>query len=720
MIFTRLRRLQCTVPIKLLVCFMIVSLLGPGFSTMAFAGTNAAAFDGITEVAGAATIRDGGDYSGDGSAGEKPPANDPPEPASGDISNVTYHTVTYHLNGYGVSGGTPAGGIYKAGATVTVKQGNDLGLAGKDGVSLVFAGWNTKPDAGGTDYYPGDSITVDEDIDLFAVWKEDTIAELFELTAENGAYIAQSVSSDVITANEEDGQELNPATGANAGGSDDGGIIVPFNVTIYTVTFVDWDGSELKQQLVPFDSGATAPNNPTRTGYEFTGWDTDFSSVFSDLTVKALYRTTNEGEQTKDLNYTIEYYLDGKPYETIIKSVTVPKYEPDALTVQPIDVSDNRYTNYLFDRIDPVDIPDSIKDGGVIKVYYVRGIIINYVARTGGSVNPAKEALKQEATAKGSTATAASGYTFVNWTDESGKEVSANAAFIPVKINNENVAATYYANFKSVRGGSNSTTSNNTKNNGGGKETTITDEDTPKADLDLNNHFAYLIGYQDNKVHPVRNITRAEATTIFFRLLTQDSRAGNWSTTSTYPDVTAPSWFNNAVSTLTNGGIAEGYPDGAFKPDDSITRAEFATIAVRFMHNGEIDAFPDSAVGFSDTYDHWAGNYIKLASSLGYVNGYEDGAFRPDMPITRGEVATLLNNVLKRQVESEDDLLDGMKIWNDAQPGAWYYLAIQEATNSHYYKLKDDGISEIWTELRQNPDWSALEKEHSTPDSVIY
>ncbi|MDR2712208.1 MAG: DUF11 domain-containing protein, partial [Clostridiales bacterium] len=240
-----------------------------------------------------------------------------------------------------------------------------------------------------------------------------------------------------------------------------------------------------------------------------------------------------------------------------------------------------------------------------------------------------------------------------------------------------------------------------------------------ESQLDTENHFAYIIGYPDGTVQPQGNITRAEVATIFFRLLTQSSRAAVWSKTNDFPDVPANAWFNNAISTLTNAKILTGYPDGSFKPKNNITRAELAAIAVRFASEEEIEA-ATAKNGFSDISCHWAEEFIITASALGYVNGYPDGTFRPSTPITRAEVATLINNVLNRHLDSPSDLHSNMKTWPDNQTAAWYYLIMQEATNSHHYERKADGINEIWTSMRTNPDWVALEKPTSQPGDVDY
>lgn len=236
-----------------------------------------------------------------------------------------------------------------------------------------------------------------------------------------------------------------------------------------------------------------------------------------------------------------------------------------------------------------------------------------------------------------------------------------------------------------------------------------------KNGLDYENHFAYIIGYTDGKVRPDGEITRAETATIFFRLLTQERRAELWSKTNRYSDVESTDWYNNAISTLTNGGILTGYTDRSFRPDAKITRAEFAVIAARFT-SGTYTG-PDK---FDDIGGHWAAEYINIAASLGWVEGDGDGNYRPDDYITRAEAATLVNRVLGRHVESDDDMLDGMTVWPDNTSDDWYYFDIQEATNSHYYERKPGGVYEKWTELRTVPNWSALEKADSKPGDVSY
>ena len=234
----------------------------------------------------------------------------------------------------------------------------------------------------------------------------------------------------------------------------------------------------------------------------------------------------------------------------------------------------------------------------------------------------------------------------------------------------------------------------------------IPDEDA--LGLNTDDHFAYIIGYPDGTVQPNGQITRAEATTIFFRLLTEESRSANLTKTNGYTDVASDAWYNTAVSTMTKAGIVDGYPDGTFRPDAPITRAEMAKIISLFA---KLDK---SESRFSDIAGHWAEAYIRLAAGNGWIAGYPDGTFGPQRNITRAETATMINRVLDRVPSEESHLLSRgvMQIWPDANPGDWFYLAMQEATNSHDYErnAKWAAADEQWTALRETRDWKAPEQ----------
>lgn len=241
------------------------------------------------------------------------------------------------------------------------------------------------------------------------------------------------------------------------------------------------------------------------------------------------------------------------------------------------------------------------------------------------------------------------------------------------------------------------------------------DREDNKPALNTQDHMAYIVGYEDGTVRPQNNITRAEVATIFFRLLTEESRGIYWSQTNPYSDVTGSAWYNNAVSTMANAGIIAGYPDGTFKPNAPITRAEFATIAARF--SGQLAV---GSGGFTDvSASHWAARYIATAQDLGWIAGYPDGTFRPDQAITRAEAVTLINRMLERAVETHH-MRANMVTWSDCAITAWYYEAIQEATNSHTYVRLPEIVPgqrfcyEHWQEVLPAPDWAALEKTWSS------
>lgn len=244
--------------------------------------------------------------------------------------------------------------------------------------------------------------------------------------------------------------------------------------------------------------------------------------------------------------------------------------------------------------------------------------------------------------------------------------------------------------------------------------TPIPEPDNSPVGLNTEDHVAYIIGYEDGTVRPGANITRAEVATIFFRLLTDETRESYWSQSSGFTDVASGAWYNNAVSTLTRAGILDGYEDGSFRPNASITRAEFTKIAVSFFkHVGGASANP-----FSDVPDSaWYAEFVKAAAELGLIDGYEDGTFRPNAPITRAEACTIVNRTLGRAPDKDNLLPEHeMLTWPDNSRDAWYYAQIQEATNSHDYQWL--GAIEVWTAKLAERDWDALEKEWSNAYSA--
>ena len=226
--------------------------------------------------------------------------------------------------------------------------------------------------------------------------------------------------------------------------------------------------------------------------------------------------------------------------------------------------------------------------------------------------------------------------------------------------------------------------------------------------LNMEDHYSYIVGYPDGTVQPNGKITRAEVATIFFRLLSDDTREAFWSSTNSYSDVTADKWYNNAVSTLSRLGVISGYPDGTFRPDASITRAEFAKIAVSFCKYGSTTysgCFSD--VKASD----WFSTCVETARNSNLIAGYPDGTFRPNNAITRAEACTIVNRTLGRKPAKNHMAISGRINWPDCLDTEWFYADMMEATNSHDYQMV--GLVEDWNRKLPQRDWAALETEWS-------
>ena len=217
--------------------------------------------------------------------------------------------------------------------------------------------------------------------------------------------------------------------------------------------------------------------------------------------------------------------------------------------------------------------------------------------------------------------------------------------------------------------------------------------------LNTEDHFQYVQGYPDNTVGPERNITRAEATVIFFRLLNDSVRTKYLDADNAFADVNLDDWFNLGVSTMENGGFVSGYDDGLFRPNAYITRAELATIISNFD-----DLEPAAENKFADVEGHWAEKYINSAAEKGWLSGYEDGLFRPNQYITRAETMSMINRVLDRRVDA-DGLHAAAKQWKDNPESKWYYYAVLEATNYHEYERADVSDYENWTAIKAEKVW---------------
>ena len=444
-------------------------------------------------------------------------------------------------------------------------------------------------------------------------------------------------------------------------------------------------------------------------GYQFSGSDGYFYtfSGWNEGTVNGQVVTFTgswtKGEKDPSKWYTVEYKWTGVP-EGAEPSVTLPTDSKTYLgEAAAKDAVDKIYTNgkqvtgsdgffYTFSGWDEGTVKDQVVtfNGSWTKGDKDPSKWATVTFNSNGGSAVASQTVKSSATATKPTNPTRSGYTFAGWYTDNEKFTTKYDFATPVTKN-----ITLYAKWNT-----------NYVPYYPPVPPTVKIEDDDALGLNTTDHFAYIVGYGNGEVRPQNNITRAEVATIFFRLLTDDVRDENLTKTNRYSDVAATAWYNTAVSTLSSMGIITGYPDGTFRPNAAITRAEFAAIAARFDNNGD-----KAAAKFSDIATHWAKDEISIAYNNGWITGYPDGTFGPQRDITRAETMTLVNRVLNRQPETEDDLLPNMTVWTDnANPKAWYYLAVQEATNSHYYEFKTNSQYEKWTELRETRDWKALEQ----------
>ena len=342
------------------------------------------------------------------------------------------------------------------------------------------------------------------------------------------------------------------------------------------------------------------------------------------------------------------------------------------------------------------EFPNLTNDNDVVTLYAVweeQSVTIGYVSSDTelGTVTVESEPVDAvTGTAHGSTAQAKSGAKFDGWYSADGTRLSTDLAFVPKKADGAVwQGTTYYARFSAQRRPS--TPSTPAKPD----DTKITLAPIPEM-LNGEDHYAYLLGYENGTVRPNGSISRAEVATVLFRLLKDDVRMQNLTKDNAYSDVSGTAWYAAAVSTLSKMGVISGYPDGTFRPNAPITRAEFAAMIARFDETAKSADTP-----FTDISGHWAENAIGKAYGNGWIKGSNKTVFCPESNLTRAETATLLNRVLHRLPEKESDLLANQIAWPDNPETFWGYLAIQEATNSHEYERKADGVHEMQTAKRE-------------------
>ena len=635
----------------------------------------------------------------------------------------TAYNVEYYVDGEKV-GNTET---YKVGDNVVIRDNPT-----KEG--YTFTGWKIGNEKAANFPMPSHDVTITGEFvktDFNVTYKVDG--------EQYGATETYKVGDNVVIRDNptKEGYTFSGWTSDDAAFNSSGFKMPARNVTIkgtfvaneYNVTY-KVDGAEYATDTYKVDAGVVIRDIPTKEGYTFSGWTSDdaafnssgFKMPARNVTIKGTF-TQNKHEYTINKHFYNEKgvevkVVNGEP-QTAVENTEIK----NLYTANTQETFENQTYVYVSGLTTVTEnLEKLIKDVTIDLHYYldVKGgekpdengngtpdaweyrlafKVVNGEWNNGGSADivvyvPFKdykngETLKEVVVPITSIPAVGdkpnSGYRAGSWdtTPVGNAKVEKNTVF------------TYTYAKKSSGGGG----------GGGSRKPTVTIPDDVPTGLNGDDHYAYIVGYPDSTVRPQDGITRAEVATIFFRLLTDETRNANSTKSNSYSDVAEGAWYNHAVSTLSAMGIVKGDSNGKFNPNAPITRAEFAAIAARFD-----DKANTTAVDFSDIASHWAKNEINAAANNGWINGYTDGTFRPNNKITRAEAMTLVNRVLKRLPETAEDLHNDMIKWSDnSDTSAWYYLAVQEATNSHYYDLKGNK-HEKWSKLRETRDWTELEK----------
>ena len=465
--------------------------------------------------------------------------------------------------------------------------------------------------------------------------------------------------------------------------------------TYYDVTFVTPEGATtVDAQLIKNGDCAAKPADPTKEGWKFLGWyaDAAFKTEFNfdapitkKTSVYAKFELTSTPigdiyvrydvlhikqlpDGTYDLANAEVEHLNAK------KDTTVTAVIKDYRATHHVNV--NRTLSKLTDTaIRPYPGPDGKPVYTILTVYYDLDFHTLTFDTMGGS-KIAPETVRHGLTVAKPKDPVNGGYIFDGWyTDKTFRHRYDFSTPLTEDI-------TIYAKwFLIVLPG------------------VTVKKNTPK--LNTADHFAYVQGYPDGTVKPAGNITRAETAAILFRLMDEGSRKTYYSTKSGFRDVASGSWYNTYVATLNNAGVITDSSNGYFRPNEAITRAELAAMLAKFSETtGAANYFNDVSAKY------WAANAIAICAKLGWITGYPDGTFRPDKNVTRAELMAMINRATGRAPKSADAFLPGMKTWKDNTADKWYYLDVQEATNSHSYTVKG---SETWTALTSDPNWSLYE-----------
>lgn len=464
--------------------------------------------------------------------------------------------------------------------------------------------------------------------------------------------------------------------------------------------------------------GATAKVNH---GSVFTGWYNDLtkknvetSETFVPKKQNDRYVSASYVAYFRPYRYTLHYEANGGTGKKMddqifqhgqilpLNDCTYSREGYDfmgwSMSADNVKQFDNKAEVGFSSLLQTSDEPKDNAEATLYAVWKEQSVTIGYVSSDAelGTVTAGSETIGAvNGKPTGSTAQAKSGARFDGWYSADGTLLSTELKFVPTRVDGTVwQGTTYYAHFSAKR--SPSTPSTPAKPG----ETKPTLAPIPEM-LNGEDHYAYLLGYEDGTVRPNGSISRAEVATVLFRLLKDDVRMQNLTKDNAYSDVSDTAWYAAAVSTLSKMGVISGYPDDTFRPNAPITRAEFAAMIARFDETAKSADTP-----FTDISGHWAENAIGKAYGNGWVEGSSKTVFCPESNLTRAETATLLNRVLHRLPEKESDLLANQIAWPDNPETFWGYLAIQEATNSHEYERKADGVHETQTVKRENRDWS--------------
>ena len=471
-------------------------------------------------------------------------------------------------------------------------------------------------------------------------------------------------------------------------------IDVKYDLDNHTLTFETNGGSTIAPVTVRHGNAVARPADPTKDKYTFIGWyvdpefteEYDFATVLeADKTIYAKFELTSTPIGDIYVRYDVlhikqlpdgSYDLANAEVEHLSakKDTTVTAVVKDYRATHHINV--NSTLSKLTDTaIQPYPGADGKPVYTILSVYYDLDFHTLTFDTMGGSRIDPVTVRHGNAVAKPKDPVNG-GYIFDGWYTDKTYRTPYNFATVLTQD------TTIYAKWFLIA-----------------LPGVTIKKTTPK--LNTSDHFAYVQGYPDGTVKPTGNITRAETAAILFRLMDEGSRKTYYSTKSGFRDVATGSWYNTYVATLNNAGVITDSSNGYFRPNEAITRAELAAMLANFTETaGAANYFNDVSASY------WAANAIAICAKLGWITGYPDGSFRPDRNVTRAELMAMINRATGRAPKSADAFLPGMKTWSDNTADKWYYLDVQEATNSHSYTVKD---SEKWTALNADPNWSLYE-----------